>query len=274
MVGVFDNRIGDGGDDVCARNVSREHYNTINNVGLRIEGASGDRTVRLNATTSPADAGECDLVIIATKAEGVEGAAKSLDPLLRDDTMIMTIQNGLGAAERISRFRAPDNILIGVAGGFGAAMRGPGHAFHNGMQQIRIGEMNGGLSERVEDVGSQPGLSADHHGDAARRDDRTGRRRDRRDAACMCRHVSCPCGGQFRDHHGRRALGDQPRSGRNAGDQRADLGHVRHPRGRHLANDYRGRAGRQDRQRQSGVRNRCRSRRRRMDRRMTMRRLL
>ena len=66
--------------------------------------------------------------------------------------MILTIQNGLGAAERISQYRPSNNILLGVAGGFGAAMKGPGHTYHNGMELIRIGEMQGGLSERVERI--------------------------------------------------------------------------------------------------------------------------
>ena len=43
-----------------------------------------------------------------------------------------------------------DNILLGVAQGFGAAMVGPGHAHHNNMSMIRIGEMNGGITPRLE----------------------------------------------------------------------------------------------------------------------------
>ena len=54
----------------------------------------------------------------------VGSAATALDPLVNDETLILTIQNGLGAAERIVKYRAPDNILIGVAAGFGAIMRG------------------------------------------------------------------------------------------------------------------------------------------------------
>ena len=36
----------------------------------------------------------------------------ALDPLVNDETLILTIQNGLGAAERIAKYRAPDNILM------------------------------------------------------------------------------------------------------------------------------------------------------------------
>ena len=152
MGSVYAGLLADGGNEVWAIDVWQAHVDAINNQGLRVEGASGDRTVRLNATTSAADVGECDLIIIATKADGVAGAAQAVDPLLKDDSLILTIQNGLGAAERISQYRDPGNILIGVAGGFGAQMKGPGHAYHNGMELIRVGEMMGGLTERLEHV--------------------------------------------------------------------------------------------------------------------------
>ena len=152
MGSVYAALLADGGNEVWAIDVWQDHVNAINEHGLRVEGASGDRTVHLRATTCVADVGECDLIIIATKADGVGSAARAIEPLLKDGSLILTIQNGLGAAERISKYRSPDNILIGVAGGFGALMKGPGHAFHNGMQQIRVGEMNGGLTDRVERV--------------------------------------------------------------------------------------------------------------------------
>ena len=69
-----------------------------------------------------------------------------------EKSLVLTIQNGLGAGERIANFLPTENILLGVAGGFGASIKGPSHAHHNGMQLIRIGEMRGGLSERVEAI--------------------------------------------------------------------------------------------------------------------------
>ncbi|MCB1741503.1 MAG: 2-dehydropantoate 2-reductase [Gammaproteobacteria bacterium] len=152
MGSVYAGLLASGGNEVWAVDLWQEHVDAINRDGLRVEGASGDRTVRLSATSNIADVGECDLVVIATKASGVAAAAASIEPLLRDDTLILTIQNGLGAGERISRHRDPGNILLGVAGGFGASMKGPGHVHHNGMELIRVGEMQGGLTERVENV--------------------------------------------------------------------------------------------------------------------------
>jgi 2-dehydropantoate 2-reductase len=152
MGSVYAGLLADAGNEVWAIDVWEAHVEAIKSNGLRVEGASGDRTVRLNAATDPRAAGPCDLVIVATKAAQVADAAQSIEPLIADDTLILTIQNGLGAAERISRYRDPANIMVGVAGGFGASMKGPGHAHHNGMELIRLGEMNGPVSKRLEKI--------------------------------------------------------------------------------------------------------------------------
>ena len=153
MGSVYAGLLAAAGNEVWAIDTWREHIDAIRTRGLRVEGASGDRTVRLDATADASEPGPCNLVIIATKADGVESAAASIKPLLVCDTLVLTIQNGLGAAERICRHLSPDNVLLGVAGGFGASIRGPGHAHHNGMELIRLGELRGGITERLERIG-------------------------------------------------------------------------------------------------------------------------
>ena len=153
MGSVYAGLLADAGNEVWAIDIREDHLNAIREQGLRIEGASGDRIVKqLKVSTRAADAGSCDLVIIATKASGIESAARCIPPLLHNDTLILTIQNGLGAAERICQYLPPDNILLGVAGGFGASLKAPGHVHHNGMELIRVGEMKGGLTSRVERI--------------------------------------------------------------------------------------------------------------------------
>ena len=69
MGSIYAGLLADAGNEVWAIDVWQAHIDAINANGLRVEGASGDRTVRLNATSNPGDVGECDLVIIATKAD-------------------------------------------------------------------------------------------------------------------------------------------------------------------------------------------------------------
>ena len=153
MGSIYAALLADAGHDVWAVDTWAAHVDAINNGGLRIEGASGDRTVKtVRATTNITDVGACDLCLIATKASGVGPAAQSVAPVIGPNAMVLTIQNGLGAGERIAQHMPTDNVLLGVADGFGASMKGPGHAHHNSMKLIRIGEIQGGLTDRLQRI--------------------------------------------------------------------------------------------------------------------------
>ena len=142
------------------------HVKAINTNELRVEGASGNRTITgITATIDVAKVGLCDLCIIATKASQVGAAASEATCITGPDTLVLTIQNGLGAGDRIAEHMATKNVLLGVADGFGASMKAPGHAHHNAMKLIRIVELNGGLSDRLKTLEAQL-MSAGFHAKA------------------------------------------------------------------------------------------------------------
>ncbi len=151
MGSIYAALMADAGNEVWAIDLWEDHLEAIRAKGLRVEGASGERLVTsLHTARDVAEAGNCELYIIATKASGVGAAARALSPLMGPDSLVLTIQNGLGASERIAEHMPVERVLLGVAEGFGASVKGPGHVHHNAMNLIRIGEMEGGLSERVE----------------------------------------------------------------------------------------------------------------------------
>ena len=144
--------LGDAGNEVWAIDRRIDHIEAIRKNGLRLEGYSGDRTVKINATTDTTEVGPCQLVIIATKAMHVSAAAESAKALLGPDTIVLPIQNGLGNSVKVADILGPERVILGVVGGFGASIKGPGHAHHNGMELVRLGELNGPVSSRVEAV--------------------------------------------------------------------------------------------------------------------------
>lgn len=150
MGSVYAGLLADAGHDVWAIDVWPEHVEAMRRNGLRVEGASGDRIAKLHASTNAADAGICDLVIIATKAQGVVAAAQSVKPLIGPDTLVITIQNGLGSAERVVEVLGGKQVAVGIVGGFGASMRGPGHVHHNGWELVHFGELQGAATPRLE----------------------------------------------------------------------------------------------------------------------------
>jgi 2-dehydropantoate 2-reductase len=152
MGSVYAGLFASAGHEVWAIDRWQEHIEAIRAKGLRLEGASGDRTVRINATSTPSQAGPCDLVVLATKAMHVAQAAEALKPLLKAETPVLSIQNGLGGPDTAASILGRERVMVGVVGGFGASMRGPGHAHHNGMELVRLGEFAGPVSTRLEAV--------------------------------------------------------------------------------------------------------------------------
>lgn len=57
---------------------------------------------RIQGYATTAEIGPCDLVIVAVKATANRDLKKLLTPLLHDDTVVLTLQNGLGVEEPVA----------------------------------------------------------------------------------------------------------------------------------------------------------------------------
>jgi len=149
MGSVYAALLAAGGNQVWALARSDAHVQAINDKGLRLEGPWGDRRVKVQASTSAASEA-MDLVVIAVKASDVEAGARQALPFLGGDTVVMTIQNGLGSADTVAQVVGADRLAVGIASGFGASLKGPGHAHHNAMQAVRFGAYGALPYERVQ----------------------------------------------------------------------------------------------------------------------------
>jgi 2-dehydropantoate 2-reductase len=152
MGSVYGAILADAGNDLWMFDRWRDHVDAMRSKGLRCTGASGDRTVPVHATTDAAAAGPCELVVVATKVMDIEAGVRAAAAMIGPETLVLTIQNGLGNVERIQRVLGPENLLFGIAGGFGAEMKAPGHVHHNGMEAINLAELRGGITDRLERV--------------------------------------------------------------------------------------------------------------------------
>jgi 2-dehydropantoate 2-reductase len=153
MGSVYAGLLGKAGNEVWAIDTWEEHIRAIARSGLAVSGASGTYVVdNLHVGSTPADAGPCDLWVVATKAQDVDGVAARIAPLLQPGSVVMAFQNGLGSGDRVARHVPEEHVLIGIAEGFGSSIPAPGRVHHEGMRLIRIGEMRGGLTDRVQRI--------------------------------------------------------------------------------------------------------------------------
>ena len=154
MGSVYAALLGDAGHEVWAIDSWQDHVDAIKKNGLRLEGASGSRVVKINVTNDTSEVGVCDLVIIATKAMHVETAAYSALSLMDTDTTVLSIQNGLGGPQTAAKILGAEKVAVGVVGGFGASIKEPGCAHHNGWELLRLGELSGPITNRLRTIAS------------------------------------------------------------------------------------------------------------------------
>ena len=94
----------------------RRDYAAIRKIGLRVYSINGDFSLpRVNAWRTPEEIGGADLVIIGLKTFANSGYHALIGPLLTKDTLILTLQNGLGNEESLAKLFGAERVVGGVA---------------------------------------------------------------------------------------------------------------------------------------------------------------
>jgi 2-dehydropantoate 2-reductase len=127
-----------------------EHLAAIQDRGLRVRSDDSDFTIRLAASDDPAEIGSCDAVIFSVKSYDTEQAAGLLEPLLKPDTAVLSLQNGVDNEEKIAARIGPEHVLGGVSFIL-AHIAEPGLVEQVGsVRRVVFGELDGSRTERAE----------------------------------------------------------------------------------------------------------------------------
>jgi 2-dehydropantoate 2-reductase len=103
----------------------------------------------VNATDDPATIGPVDIVLFTVKMYDIESAAAVLPPLLREDTAVITVQNGVEAVDILARHIPRSHVVGGVAY-VASVIAEPGVIRHTALDTLIFGELEGGRSTRLE----------------------------------------------------------------------------------------------------------------------------
>lgn len=150
MGGLFGAYLARAGEDVILIDVAEAAVEAINRDGVTIETKAGAcECVPVAATTRPESAGAVDLIVNFVKGYHTEAAILSARPLLRDDTAILTLQNGWGHADRIAALVGRERVLVGLTYS-SATLLAPGRVRHTGSGVTHLGELDGRATARLE----------------------------------------------------------------------------------------------------------------------------
>jgi 2-dehydropantoate 2-reductase len=127
------------------------HLAAIKENGLRIEGDRGETHIRpAQATDDIASIGDVDFVLCCVKLWDLEPAAAQIRTIVGPQTAVIPLQNGVDAAERLTRILGREPVMGGMAFVTGTIVA-PGVIRQTGTyQQMTFGELGGGLSARGE----------------------------------------------------------------------------------------------------------------------------
>jgi 2-dehydropantoate 2-reductase len=137
--------------------IGRERYmSPIRERGLVISGIWGSHLVRDIRALSELDVTcEPQVVLLTTKSFDTEAAMKALQPLIAadaSDTVVISLQNGIGNGERIARYVGENRTLGGmVITGFEIPQPGEIKVTVSA-DTIKIGELNNEITPRVRKI--------------------------------------------------------------------------------------------------------------------------
>ncbi|MEF8842757.1 MAG: 2-dehydropantoate 2-reductase [Haloarculaceae archaeon] len=126
------------------------HLEALRREGLRVESLHGDFEIDLRATDDPGDIGPVDYVLVCVKSFDTPEVAANLDPLVGEDTAVISLQNGVRNEEILAEAVGEDRVVGGVCYIF-STIQEPGVVEHmGGPARIVFGELDGTVTERTD----------------------------------------------------------------------------------------------------------------------------
>lgn len=119
--------------------------------GLTIRSPGGSFTVHPPAAADPRELPSPDLIVLGVKAYDISEAMRQLEPVMRNDTAVLTLQNGVTIEDQLCAMIGRERVVGGVAFIY-SRIAHPGVIDHYKRGALTIGELLGQESQRIRDM--------------------------------------------------------------------------------------------------------------------------
>jgi 2-dehydropantoate 2-reductase len=148
MGSLFGGLLSRAGEELWLVGYRKEQVETICSVGLTLEEKGKSQIIPMKGTPDVTSVGKADLVIFFVKTYDTERAVSDSLVLEKEDTVFITLQNGLGNEEAICKKIDRKKVMLGVTG-HGATLLRPGHVRHAGWGKTFVGELDHRITDRA-----------------------------------------------------------------------------------------------------------------------------
>lgn len=137
--------------DVTIFSRSKTRAEKLNRDGICVEGAAGKWKARLKASASFSEISGAGIVVLCVKSYDTKSVAGSFCPRLAEDTVVLSLQNGLGNIEIISE-EIPETRVIGGMTNIGATLLDNGTVRYAGKGETVIGRLDGKVTAEMRPI--------------------------------------------------------------------------------------------------------------------------
>lgn len=152
--------------EVYVCDVWKEHVEAIRKDGIRLDEPSGETAVfrPAFATSDPKEIGHMDLMIVFVKYMLLEEALKNAKSMIGPQTLVLSLQNGIGNYDEIAKVVPEKQICCGTTA-HGCTFLEPGHVRHTGVGITNVGTLKGDMAsaEKVAEALRQGGFEVAVH---------------------------------------------------------------------------------------------------------------
>lgn len=146
--------------------LARSDYKKIKEKGLIIDSVNGNFTLdKVNVYSSVIDMPETDVILVSMKTTANCLLKELMAPLVKEGTIILVLQNGLGMEEEI-REDFPEAIVLGGMCFICSRKEGPGHINHvdkGSITSAPVEEKHYSLLEEIQKDFTQAGIEMNLH---------------------------------------------------------------------------------------------------------------
>jgi len=148
--GYYGGRLAQSGQDVHF--LLRTDYEHVREHGLQVDSCDGSFSLpKVNAYNDTSDMPQADVVLVCLKTIRNRKLAQLLPPLLKDDTLVVLIQNGIGVEQDVQTMFPGVQLAAGLA--FICSSKvGPGHISHQCFGSINLGNYSCRDERRIKQV--------------------------------------------------------------------------------------------------------------------------
>lgn len=117
---------------------NQERAERLDNTPFTLELQRTKRSVPIRVTADPASLAGARTVLLCVKSFQVDDALFFVRPILRDDTLVVFLQNGIGHLPAAAKLAGQCHVVLAVTA-LGATLIAPGHVRHGGSGITRMG---------------------------------------------------------------------------------------------------------------------------------------